>query len=149
MASTGDDIELVLNVAIAIGDEVHRARMPVDNGHHIRAVIRLQRRFLHKISQNRLRFGIFFEVDGNPQTALIGLIADFIDAGDGLVVANLVDLTDKVAFHDAIRNFANDDLLITIGIIDNRGLRSDVNTAMEAIFSSRVSLIGSAIDRAL
>ncbi len=85
--------------------------MPVDDRHHIRGVIGLKRGLLHQISQDGFRFGVVFEIDGDSEAFFVGLIADFIDARDRLVVADLVDRLDELGLIDLIRDLGNDDLV--------------------------------------
>ncbi len=130
IASSCDDVELVLDVAIAISDKVHRTRMPIDDGHHVRGVIGLKRGLAHQISQDGFRLRIVLEVYCDPQSVSIGLIPDLIDAWDRLVMPNFVDRFYEFGFVDLVRDLANDYLSGAIFVDADFGPAGDGYAAM-------------------
>ena len=85
-ASPYQDVQLMGNVAIAIGAKIHQFWPLVHDGHHVGGIRSHQIGLAHQELQNDVRFGVFFQVDGDAKAALVGLVPDFLYSDHRLIV---------------------------------------------------------------
>ena len=128
--------------------QVQQARLAVDQRHHVHAEGVLQLRHLVQIVQDDVGDLATLELNHDPHTGLIRLIADFRNAFNLLFVDQLGNLLEQGALIHLIRQLVDDDRLAVAGFIQifEMGLGTHHHTT--AAGTVTVAHTGNAIDNA-
>jgi hypothetical protein len=111
--------------------DVHRPRLPADDGQHDDAEGRLHGRVLVKLVQNHARDRALLELHDDPHSVLVGLIPDVAYAFDLSVTDELGDLFDQPRLVHLEGDFRNDDvLLVPLGDGLDRRLGAHLDDAL-------------------
>ena len=80
LRAPGDDLDLVLDVAVQRLHEVERARHPVDQGHHVDGEAGLQLRELEQVVEHDVGVGVALQRDHEAGAGLAGRVSSLTSA---------------------------------------------------------------------
>ena len=101
LRTTGDDLDLMVDVGLQRGDEVERARHAVDQRDHVHAEAGLQLRVLEQVVQHDQRVGVALETDDQLGVDTGGKVVERTDALDLAVVDEFGDAGRRSTLIDA------------------------------------------------
>ena len=140
--ASDNDIPTVSNVAREDWYDPHLTRGIVVNCHHIEVIVDLQVCILEQVVQDQICIGIFLQLNGNAKPISVRLISNLSDTRHLVVNTNIVNLLDQNSLVDLIRDFGNDDLLLTAFELLDLCLRADNHPALTS-FIGFLDLISS------
>ena len=128
--ASDNDIPTVCNVARENRYNPHLTWCVVVNCHHIEVVVDLQIRILEQVVQDQICIGIFLQLNRNAKTISVRLIPNFCDTSHLVVNTDIVDLLDQNSLVNLIRDFGDNDLLLTAFELLDLCFRADNHPAL-------------------
>ena len=118
LRAAGDDIDLVIDIGLQRIEQVECARHTTDEGDHVDAEARLQRRGLPEVVEYDLGVGVSLERDHEAGVVAGRFIVDVANAFEFTVVDQLGNLASDGTSRDLIGQFGDDDRLGLAFLLD-------------------------------
>ncbi len=119
--ATGDDFPPVAQETFNQRLQVQRTRLAVDERDGVDAEHRLHLRVLVKVVQQHFRRLAALQVDDHAHAVLVGLVAQFADAGEALLLDQFGDFLEQAGLVDLVRQLGDHNRRrVTVGVFDFR-----------------------------
>ena len=93
--------------------QAHLTWSEIVDSYHVEIVIDLKIRIFQKIVKNGLAVSILLKFDSNTQPCTVRLVTNFCNARNLVIDTNIIDFFNKNCLINIVRNFSNNDLLLT------------------------------------